>query len=134
MNLPVAEQPLLKAKILATLLKLADDKRDVDLKQPDATQLWELDRHVNDYLFELNEANAIHYEEIGDEGFAPIIICSVSQKTFEHLLGCLTSLTGQINFLDKRVQSLLKHDPDKLRQDIGVVSVYVQILTVAMKG
>jgi DNA repair exonuclease SbcCD ATPase subunit len=116
---PIAEQPLLKAKILATLLKLADDKRDVDLKQPDATQLWELDRHVNDFLFELNVANAIHYEEIGEDGFAPIIICSVSPKTLEHLLDCLASLTGEINLLDERVQSLLKHDPDKLRQDIA---------------
>jgi DNA repair exonuclease SbcCD ATPase subunit len=115
----ITEQTLLKAKILATLLKLADEKRDVDLKQPDATQLWELDRHVNDYLFELNEANAIHYEEIGEDGFAPIVICSVSGKTLEHLLGCLAALTGEINLLDERVQTLLKHDPDKLRQDIA---------------
>ena len=51
---PIAEQPLLKAKILATLLKLADEKRDVDLKQPAASQLWELDRRINEYLFDLN--------------------------------------------------------------------------------
>ncbi|WP_431819413.1 hypothetical protein [Burkholderia sp. F1] len=115
---PIAEQPLLRAKILATLLKLADEKRGVDLKQPDATQLWDLDPHVDDYLFELNEANAIDYEEIGEDGFAPIVICSVGQNTLEHLLGCLAALTGDISLLDERVQSLLRHDPNKLREDI----------------
>jgi len=116
---PIAEQPLLKAKILATLLKLADEKRDVDLKQPAASQLWELDRRINEYLFDLNDAGAIHYEEIGEDGFAPIVICSVSQKTLEHLLGCLASLTGDISLLDERVKSLLRHDPNKLREDIA---------------
>ena len=114
----IAEQPLLKAKILATLLKLADEDRQVDLRQPSANQLWELDRRVADYLYELDKAKAIHYEEIGDEGFAPIVICSVNSATVEHLLDCLTSLTGEVNLLNKRVQSLLDHDPDKLREDI----------------
>ncbi|APX76245.1 hypothetical protein BUW96_16185 [Achromobacter insolitus] len=118
MTRPIAEQPLLKAKILVILLKLADEKRDVDLKQPAAAQLWDLDRHVNDYLFELNDADAIDYEEIGEDGFAPIVICSVSQKTLEHLTGCLAALTGDINLLHERVQSLLRHDPNKLREDL----------------
>lgn len=115
----IAEQPLLKAKILATLLKLADGERQVDLQQPSAKPLWELDRRVADYLYELDKAKAIHYEEIGDEGFAPIIMCSVNANTVEHLLDCLASLTGEISLLNKRVQSLLTHDPDKLREDIA---------------
>ena len=116
---PIAEQPLLKAKILANLLKLADENRNVDLKQPGAAAILELDRRVNDYLFELNDSGAIHYEEIGEDGWAPIVICSISQQTFEHLLSCLAAITGEVNLLDKRVQSLLKHDPNRLREDIA---------------
>ena len=74
---PIAEQPLLKAKILATLLKLADEKRDVDLKQPAASQLWELDRRINEYLFDLNDAGAIHYEAVSYTHLTLPTICSV---------------------------------------------------------
>lgn len=116
---PISEQPILKAKILATLLKLADEKRDVDLKQPAAEELWALDRRVNDYLFELNDAKAIYYEEIGEDGFSPIVICSVDKKTLEHLLGCLAAITGEVNLLDERVKSFLRHDPNRLRENIA---------------
>ena len=67
----------------------------------------------------MNDAKAIQYEEIGEDGFAPIVICTVSQQTLEHLLGCLAAITGEINLLDERVQSLLKHDPNRLREDIA---------------
>lgn len=119
MSRPIAEQPLLKAKILANLLKMADENCNVDFKQPGAAAIWELDRRVNDYLFELNDSGAIHYEEIGEDGWAPIVLCSISQQTFEHLLSCLGAITGEVNLLDERVQSLLKHDPNRLREDIA---------------
>lgn len=119
MSTPIHKQQLLKAKILATLLKLADKNSDVDLKQPGASVLWGLDGHINDYLFELNEAKAIYYEEIGEDGFAPIVICSVTPQTHDHLLGCLAAITGDVNILNERVQSLLSHNPNKLREDIA---------------
>lgn len=115
----LSEQPLLKAKILAVLLKLADDKKDVDFKSEGIGELWVLGDHkIEEYLFELSEQQAIYFESIGEDGFAPIIICSVTKETPAHLLSCLAEISNDKNLLDERIKSLLQHDPNRLMFDI----------------
>jgi hypothetical protein len=117
---PLSEQPLLKAKILAVLLKLADDRKDVDFKSESIKELWALgDHNVEDYLFELSEQRAIYFESVGEDGFAPIMICSVTKETPVHLLRCLAEISNDKNLLDARIQSLLQHDPNRLKADIA---------------
>lgn len=116
----LSDQPLLKAKILAVLLKLADEKKDVDFRSEGIEELWELGGHkIEEYLFELSEQRAIYFESIGEDGFAPIIICSVTKETPVHLLSCLAEISNDNNLLDKRIKSLLQHDPNRLMFDIS---------------
>ena len=116
---PISEQPILKAKILAILLKLANVEGYIDFKKPNISQLLELDQRIDDCLYYLNEEGAIYYEEIGEDGFAPIIMCKITSSTPEHLLRCVEEIANSIRELEVRLQSLLKHDPNKLRDDIA---------------
>ncbi|TMO45511.1 hypothetical protein CWC24_11985 [Pseudoalteromonas ruthenica] len=109
---------MLKAKILAVLLKLSDNEGNVDFKTTDLKQLWDIDGATEDRLWELNQVGAIYFEQIGEDGFAPIVICSTNEKTYEHLLNCLAQLSNDQNLLNERVTSLLNHDPKKLMGDI----------------
>lgn len=113
-------QPLLKAKILAVLWKLADEKNDIDFKSGKINELWALgDHRIEDYLYELSEQRAIYFESIGDDGFAPIIICSVTKETPVHLLSCLAEISNDKSLLDDRIKALLQHDPNRLMLDIS---------------
>lgn len=115
----IEKKPLLKAKILAVLLKISNDKGEVEFKSDDIKQLWSIKGADEDRLWELNEVGAICFEQIGEDGFAPIIMCSTNEKTYEHLLNCLAQLSNDQNLLNDRVSSLLNHDPKKLMGDIS---------------
>lgn len=116
----LSEQPLLKAKILAVLWKLADEKNNVDFKSENINELFALgDRRIENYLYELSEQRAIYFESIGEDGFAPIIMCSVTKETPIHLLSCLAEISNDKNLLDERIKSLLQHDPNRLMDDIS---------------
>ncbi|MCH1917955.1 hypothetical protein L9G15_00745 [Shewanella sp. A3A] len=118
MRSSIEKQPLLKAKTLTILLKLADLKGDVDFKSESISQLWAINELTEDHLFELNESGAISFDMIGEDGFAPIIICTVGKETYDHLTNCLAQITNDTNILDQRVVSLLNHNPKKLQDQI----------------
>lgn len=121
----IEKKPLLKAKILAVLLKISNDKGEVNFKSDDIKQLWYIKGANEDRLWELNEVGAIWFEQIGEDGFAPIIMCSTNEKTYEHLVNCLAQLSNDQNLLNDRVSSLLNHDPKKLMGDISQTKKHI---------
>jgi len=123
--LKIESKPLLKAKILAVLLKLSNDKGEVDFKSDEIKQLWNIAGANEDRLWELNKVGAIWFEQVGEDGFAPIIMCSTNEKTYEHLIICLAQLSNDQNLLNDRVSSLLNHDPKKLMGDISQTKIHI---------
>jgi hypothetical protein len=114
----IEETPLLKAKILTVFLTLADEKRNVDFKSESINQLWAINGVKEDHLFELNKLGAIHFEMLGEDGFAPIVVGGITSSTHDHLLNCLAQLGNDKNLLEERITLLLTHNPQKLKSDI----------------
>lgn len=114
----IEEKPLLKAKILTVFLKLADEKRNVDFKSESIDQLWGIKGVKEDHLFELNELGAIHFEMLGEDGFAPIVVGGITNNTHDQLLNCLAQLGNDKNLLEERITLLLTHNPEKLKSNI----------------
>ena len=118
MSYKIEEEPLLKAKILTVFLKLADEKRNVDFKSESIDQLWAIKGVKEDHLFELSELGAIHFEMLGEDGFAPIVVAGITNNTHDQLLNCLAQLGNDSNLLEERITLLLSHNPQKLKTDI----------------
>lgn len=114
----INDQPLKKAKVLAMLLKLSDEKNEVDFSSESIKDLWSIDNLTEDDLYYLNESGAIYFEMIGDEGFKPITICSITEETYDHLLNCFAQLSNDKNILEERVKQILNHDPEKLMREV----------------
>lgn len=91
-----------------------------DLLLSDRTKVLE------DYLFKLNEEGILNYEEIGDEGFKPIIICSVKPETIGYLKKLIieieihnSSYLRDMVLLNKRITDILTFNPNRLSEEIN---------------
>lgn len=115
--------------LIANLLKAADQKNNVDFANKDIWKSLFLSEDTQiheDYFLELNEKGIIDYEEIGEEGFAPIIMCSVKNETREYLKELIISqqtkiekFANEINDLNKRITEILTFNPNKLSFEIS---------------
>lgn len=109
------DDPLHEARVLAMLIKLAGGIGNVDLDQAD--ELWEMGVREDD-LWKLGEVGHISFDSVGEDGFKPITLCSVTSQTHTALLAALLKVAGETGALKGRVESLLQHNPDKLRRQI----------------
>lgn len=108
--------PLHQARVLATLIKLAEGIGEVDLDHAD--ELWRLDVREDD-LWALGKTGVISFDSVGDDGFKPITLCSVTAETHVALLLSLSKAVEENSALQARVESLLQHNPEKLRKEIA---------------
>jgi hypothetical protein len=108
--------PLHEARVLATLIKLAGGIGEVDLDHAD--ELWEMGVREDD-LWTLGQAGLISFDSVGEDGFKPITLCSVTAQTHIALLAALSKTAGEKGVLQMRVESLLQHNPEKLRREIS---------------
>lgn len=122
----IEKKPLLKAKILTVLLKIADAKGDIDYNSDEAQLLWDIKGFDEDRLWELNQSGAIYFEQIGEDGFRPITMCGIKPETYDHLLNALAQFTNDQNLLNERVTTLLNHDPNKLMGEIAKTQNHIQ--------
>lgn len=118
------------------LSKATEDDKSVDLNEIENWESLFLNNETKinkNYLFHLNEIGVLYYEEIGDEGFKPIIICSVKPETKEYFKKLVIELEKntskdqkEIKTLNKRITEILTFDPQKLSNDIksteGIIS------------
>lgn len=109
-------------KVLMTLIKHSDEKGNVEFYNTKVID--ELGTIISNYnrteslLFNLNESGVLIYEEIGEDGFNPIIFSSVSQHTLEYLASLIDSVNEEFDALEKRISEILNFNPKKLTQTI----------------
>lgn len=112
--------------LISNLLRGADDKNSVDLKDAKVWKslfLYDETKIYEDYFLELDEKGILNYEEVGEDGFAPIIMCSVTTRTSNYLRQLLRdsqnyidSKEQEIKDLDNRVLEILTFDPKKITE------------------
>lgn len=120
---------------ISTLLSKADNEKSVDLNKPENWKdlfLTEGTKFHEDYLFELNEKGILNYEEIGEEGFKPIIICSLKPETITYLKEIIREIETEnsddkkeIIRLSNRITEILTFDPKKLSDEINSTEVII---------
>lgn len=72
------------ALLLLAFIRFADDKGSIDQKNQalfeELGKLFSNGNILARHLYELNAAGSVHYEEIGEDGFAPIIVAGCTKK------------------------------------------------------
>ena len=117
------EEPLHRARVLATLVRLAEADGSVDLDKADS--LWALGANGRQLAL-LSEQGVIHFESVGEEGFEPIEICSILPETHDDLQKSLALASEQNHLLSARLLALLRHDPDRLRSQISESELHIK--------
>lgn len=120
---------------ISTLLSKADTDKSVDLSEQDNWRdlfLTEDTKVHEDYLLELNDKGILNYEEIGEEGFKPIIMCAVKSETVSHLKRIISEIEiessndkKEIARLNNRIIEILTFDPKKLSDEISSTEIII---------
>lgn len=121
--MPSLNEPIHRARVLATMLALAQKDGTVDLEA--AEPLWEIGVQEDD-LWELGQQGVIHFDSVGEDGFKPIVLCSVTTKTKEHLLAAIKDAADQSAVLQARLDGVLRHNPEKLLADISNSETHIR--------
>lgn len=114
---------------ISNLLSKAKGNNSVELNEEadwEGLFLTEKTTVHEDYLFELNHKGILDYEEIGEEGFKPIIICSTKPQTRDYLKQLLLEIESsqledrkEIERLSKRITEILAFDSKRLSDEIS---------------
>lgn len=110
-------------KILLTFIRHADEKGHVDFDKTNIGEdlgkiVWN-GNWVDSLLYKFNEAGILHYEEIGEDGFKPIIMAGVSSHTHEYLEGLIESVNEEYDALESRISEILTFNPKLLSKTIS---------------
>ncbi|MFA3632898.1 hypothetical protein KWD68_01110 [Acinetobacter baumannii] len=109
-------------KLLQILIKYSNSDLDIEV---DNENMWkELSKIfpnknlLEQRMYELNNEGIINYEEIGEEGFAPIIIATIKKDTHFFLTELIEKAEIEVIETEKVLKDLLTFDPDILIQNI----------------
>ncbi len=129
---------------IGSLLAIAKTDQFVELNEQDNLKKLFLSKDTQiheDYLFTLNDKGILYYEEIGEEGFKPIIMCSVKPETTEYLKHLLIDMEKsnskdrkEIEELNKRITEILTFNPQKLSDEIKLTENIIYKTKEQLKG
>lgn len=109
-------------KLLQILIKYSNSDLDIEV---DNENMWkELSKIfpnknlLEQRMYELNNEGIINYEEIGEEGFAPIIIATIKKDTHFFLTELIEKAEIEVIETETVLKDLLTFDPDILIQNI----------------
>lgn len=115
--------------LISNLLSKAKADKSVELNNSDdwkSLLLTEKTEIHEDYLLVLDSKGILNYEEIGEDGFKPIITCSIKAETEEFLKKLINKIENEnsadrkeIESLNKRISEILTFDPKRLYDEIN---------------
>ncbi|MGE8623868.1 hypothetical protein [Acinetobacter schindleri] len=113
---------LKEIRLLQVLIKYADDSNSINV----CDDLWEeLNEFFSDSnlleskLYEFSEENVIYFEMIGEDGFKPITLMGIREKTHEYLSELMGILEREVLLLENKLQDLLGFDPNEVKSNIS---------------
>jgi len=114
--------------LLSSLISIAKEDGSIDLNSTDKWSNLLFDNNTKiqeDYFLNLNKKGFLNYEEIGDDGFKPIVICSINPNTKTYFKQLITEIQicdslkqSQIDLLNKRIHEILTFDLNRLSKEI----------------
>ena len=123
-----------KVSVILAFLKYADSKGDVDFKESDIGLDLSNITFLDSLLYEFDKAGILYYEEIGEDGFAPIIMAGITKKTHEYLAGLISDLETERASLETRISEILTFNPSLLSKNINETKAKLDEVDIYIKG
>jgi hypothetical protein len=127
-----------EVSVILAFLKHSDSKGNVDFKETyigsDLSEIIWNGNWVDSLLYALNETGVLSYEEIGEDGFAPIIIAGITKKTHEYLAGLISNLEAERASLETRITEILTFNPNLLSKNINDTKAKLDEVDILIKG
>lgn len=112
-----------EVKILFAFIRNSNSSGEVDFKKTtiskDLEDIGIPIEKIENFLFEKTKEAVISYEEIGEEGFEPIIIASISKQTHKYMEAKINEAEQELLNANERLRDLLSFDPKQLSKDIA---------------
>jgi hypothetical protein len=109
-------------RVLLSFIRHADGEGNIDFKEteifPELHNVVSNGNWLDVLLYRLNSAKIIHYEEIGEDGFAPIIFGGITSTTHQYLAGLVESVETEYHALEERITEILTFNPNQLSKKI----------------
>ncbi|MDM1280647.1 hypothetical protein [Acinetobacter indicus] len=113
---------LKEIRLIQVLIKYADDSNSINVDD----DLWgELNTFFNNTnlleskLYELNQEKVIYFEMIGEDGFKPITLMGITEKTHDYLSELMRILEREVLFLESKLRDLIGFDPNEVKSNIS---------------
>jgi hypothetical protein len=110
-------------RVILSFIRHADDEGNIDFNEtPIFSELHKVVANgnwLNSLLYRLNSARIVHYEEVGEDGFAPIIFGGITNTTYEYLIGLVESVEVEYHSLEQRITEILTFNPNQLSKKIS---------------
>jgi len=113
---------LQEIRMLLAFIRHADSEGNIDFSDEIGFELHKIvpnGNWIDALLYRLNSARIITYEEIGEDGFAPIIIAGISSATHQYLSGLIESVESEYHSLEHRITEILTFNPSQLSKRIA---------------
>ena len=105
--------------VILELIKKADNDGSVNYDALDFDSIIDNGNTLEGLLYDLNEANIIDFEMIGEDGFRPIILTGINGNTHEYLLGLILQLENERASLESRITEILTFNPNLLSKNVN---------------
>lgn len=113
-----------EVKILLAFIRNADSQGNIDFKATNISHdlsILNIESNALDtFLLQATEKGVIGYEEIGDEGFEPIIIASINPSVHLYLLEKMNGIEKEMQDINHRLTSILNFNPAQLSKEISL--------------
>lgn len=109
--------------VILELVKNADSEGRVDYDTLDFDGIINNVNAFENLLYDLDEANIIYYEMIGEDGFRPIILTGINENTHAYLLGLILDLETERASLELRITEILTFNPKLLSKNVNETKI-----------
>jgi hypothetical protein len=114
---------LQEARVIAVFIRHADAKGHINSKDDafwrDLNLIIPHGNKLDVALYELNQRGTLWYEEIGEDGFAPIVMAGVTERSQSRLVELLESVDREVSSLRSDLTDILTFDPHQLTADLS---------------
>ena len=109
--------------VILELIKKADNDGSVDYDTLDFDSIIDNGNTLERLLYDLNKANIINFEMIGEDGFRPIILTGINENTHAYLLGLISELETERISLESRITEILTFNPNLLSKNVNETKI-----------
>lgn len=109
-------------RLLQILIKYADEKNSVDVDENlwgELNKIFSNDNLLECKLYQFNQEKVIYFEMVGDDGFKPLILMGITEKTHDYLSELTITLESEVLLLENKIQDLIGFDPNEVKSNIS---------------